>query len=266
MHLPNLVYVALALWQPPGLCWWRGDRVEQFGYGLGFTAYMVYMLMVAGEGEHKTAHYALCTGFMALGMMLPGHGRGLAAGRCCRWRLGYAGLRSSGWRGATKLLMEPIHCRRLSVFFTAGWVQFDDASNLLSLYVEWQGLTGPGVQAHIHCCVGTPPGNAGIAIDLWLGGNPQPATGTYDVNYDLDLVNPFRPAFVTANGGTVSSAMQALIGAMDAGGGRAYYNIHTAQFPGGEIRGNLAVPEPATLPLLIGGLGLLWAGRRFTRT
>jgi hypothetical protein len=148
----------------------------------------------------------------------------------------------------------------------SGWVQFDDASNLLSLYVEWQGLTGPGVQAHIHCCVGTPPGNAGIAIDLWLGGNPQPATGTYDVNYDLDLVNPFRPAFVTANGGTVSSAMQALIGAMDAGGGRAYYNIHTAQFPGGEIRGNLAVPEPATLPLLIGGLGLLWAGRRFTRT
>jgi MFS transporter, PAT family, beta-lactamase induction signal transducer AmpG len=50
--------------------------VEQFGYGFGFTAYMVYMLMVAagpdGNNEHKTAHYALCTGFMALGMMLPG--------------------------------------------------------------------------------------------------------------------------------------------------------------------------------------------------
>ena len=49
---------------------------EQFGYGLGFTAYMVYMLMVAGEGEHKAAHYALCTGFMALGMMLPGMAAG----------------------------------------------------------------------------------------------------------------------------------------------------------------------------------------------
>jgi PAT family beta-lactamase induction signal transducer AmpG len=49
---------------------------EQFGYGFGFTAYMVYMLMIAGgpdgQNPHKTAHYALCTGFMALGMMLPG--------------------------------------------------------------------------------------------------------------------------------------------------------------------------------------------------
>ncbi|MFQ6604660.1 MAG: MFS transporter, partial [Fidelibacterota bacterium] len=45
--------------------------VEQFGYGFGFTAYMLYMISVA-EGEHKTAHYAICTGFMALGMMIPG--------------------------------------------------------------------------------------------------------------------------------------------------------------------------------------------------
>lgn len=45
--------------------------VEQFGYGFGFTAYMLY-LMYYSEGEHKTSHYAFCTGFMALGMMLPG--------------------------------------------------------------------------------------------------------------------------------------------------------------------------------------------------
>jgi PAT family beta-lactamase induction signal transducer AmpG len=44
---------------------------EQFGYGFGFTAYMLYMIYVS-EGEHKTAHFAICTGFMALGMMLPG--------------------------------------------------------------------------------------------------------------------------------------------------------------------------------------------------
>lgn len=145
----------------------------------------------------------------------------------------------------------------------SGSVQFDDVTNELSLSAQWQGLTGAGVQAHIHCCVATPPGNAGIALDLWLASDPRPATGSYDALYDLDLVNPFRSAFTTANGGTALSAMQALIGAMDAGGGRAYFNIHTAQFPGGEIRGNLAVPEPATLPLLIGGLGLLLAGRRF---
>lgn len=45
--------------------------VEQFGYGFGFTAYMLYLMYYA-EGEHKTAHYAFCTGFMALGMMIPG--------------------------------------------------------------------------------------------------------------------------------------------------------------------------------------------------
>ncbi|GHT07064.1 hypothetical protein AGMMS49525_15980 [Bacteroidia bacterium] len=45
--------------------------VEQFGYGFGFTAYMLYLIYYS-EGEHKTAHYAICTGFMALGMMIPG--------------------------------------------------------------------------------------------------------------------------------------------------------------------------------------------------
>jgi len=90
MHLPNTVFVALALWQPASLALVSAAvAVEQFGYGLGFSAYMVYMLMVAGghdgqpgsdgaggASKHKTAHYALCTGFMALGMMLPGMGAG----------------------------------------------------------------------------------------------------------------------------------------------------------------------------------------------
>lgn len=85
MHGPNLVYVFLA-WSQPGSVWLISGAVaiEQFGYGFGFTAYMLYMMLVA-EGEHRTAHYALCTGFMALGMMLPG----MAAG----WiqdKIGYA--------------------------------------------------------------------------------------------------------------------------------------------------------------------------------
>jgi MFS transporter, PAT family, beta-lactamase induction signal transducer AmpG len=79
MHVPNLAYVALAMTQPDSL--WIVSAaivVEQFGYGFGFTAYMVYMLMVAeaNDNPHKTAHYALCTGFMALGMMLPGMAAG----------------------------------------------------------------------------------------------------------------------------------------------------------------------------------------------
>jgi PAT family beta-lactamase induction signal transducer AmpG len=77
MHVPNTVFVALAIWQPTHLAVISaGIALEQFGYGFGFTAYMVFMLMVAGgvdgSAVHKTAHYALCTGFMALGMMLPG--------------------------------------------------------------------------------------------------------------------------------------------------------------------------------------------------
>ena len=45
--------------------------IEQFGYGFGFTAYMLYLMYYA-DGPQKTAHYAICTGFMALGMMIPG--------------------------------------------------------------------------------------------------------------------------------------------------------------------------------------------------
>ena len=72
MKLPDLVYVFMAWAQPESyLLISSFIAIEQFGYGFGFTAYLLYMMMVA-EGEHKTAHYAICTGFMALGMMIPG--------------------------------------------------------------------------------------------------------------------------------------------------------------------------------------------------
>ncbi|MFM9010915.1 MAG: MFS transporter, partial [Planctomycetota bacterium] len=72
INLPNLAYVWLAAAQPESL--WAislAVGLEQLGYGFGFTAYMVYCMVVA-RGEHQTVHYALCTGFMAAGMMLPG--------------------------------------------------------------------------------------------------------------------------------------------------------------------------------------------------
>ena len=87
IHLPNVLYVALAAWQPQNP--WLITVVvatEQLGYGFGFAAYLMVMIWVA-EGPSRTAHYALCTGFMALGMMLPGMASGWL-----QQQLGYTGF------------------------------------------------------------------------------------------------------------------------------------------------------------------------------
>jgi PAT family beta-lactamase induction signal transducer AmpG len=84
MHLPDLAFVYLSRVQPENFVVINAAvAVEQFGYGFGFTAYSLYMIMVSGE-EHKTAHYAICTGIMALGMMIPG----MFSGALQEW-LGY---------------------------------------------------------------------------------------------------------------------------------------------------------------------------------
>ncbi|MCU0415529.1 MAG: hypothetical protein MUE91_14220 [Ignavibacteriaceae bacterium] len=72
INLPDIVYVYLAASQTSNfilinIC----VAVEQFGYGFGFTAFMLYLIYIS-DGEYKTAHYAIATGLMALGMMLPG--------------------------------------------------------------------------------------------------------------------------------------------------------------------------------------------------
>ena len=87
LALPCAVYLFMAITQPTQiwvitLC----VALDQFGYGFGFTAYMLYM-MYFSEGEYKTSHYALCTAFMALSMMLPG----LVAGHL-QEALGYTGF------------------------------------------------------------------------------------------------------------------------------------------------------------------------------
>ena len=72
IHLPDAVFIWLAAAQPENhYAISAGIAVEQFGYGFGFASYMLYMIYLA-RGAHRTAHYALCTGFMALGMMVPG--------------------------------------------------------------------------------------------------------------------------------------------------------------------------------------------------
>jgi PAT family beta-lactamase induction signal transducer AmpG len=83
--LPNLAYVYMAFFQPANyITVISCVAIEQFGYGFGFAAFLMYMIYMA-EGEFKTAHYAFATGFMALGMMLPG----MAAG----WLQEYVGYK-----------------------------------------------------------------------------------------------------------------------------------------------------------------------------
>lgn len=77
LTLPCVFYCILAMTQPDNL--WiisAAVGIEQFGYGFGFTAFMLYLIYFS-QGENKTSHYAFCTAFMALGMMLPG----MAAGK-----------------------------------------------------------------------------------------------------------------------------------------------------------------------------------------
>ena len=74
--LPDAVYLWLSLSPATNMLWLSAAvAVEQFGYGFGFTAYMLY-LMYFSTGGRQTSHYALCTAFMALGMMLPGMAAG----------------------------------------------------------------------------------------------------------------------------------------------------------------------------------------------
>lgn len=72
INLPDILYVYMAYEQPTAI--WIISAcvtIEQFGYGFGFTAYIMYMIYIS-DGEYKTSHYAIATGFMALSMMVPG--------------------------------------------------------------------------------------------------------------------------------------------------------------------------------------------------
>lgn len=72
LNLPDFIYVAFAHWQPTEIpLIGAGIVVEQFGYGFGFTGYMLYMLFACAGTKRAVAHYAICTGFMALGVMIP---------------------------------------------------------------------------------------------------------------------------------------------------------------------------------------------------
>lgn len=139
-------------------------------------------------------------------------------------------------------------------------VVYDSLAHTLSVDVSFSGLLGNTTAAHIHCCTAAPlMGTAGVATQTptFIGFPLGVTAGTYTGVFDLTLASSFNPAFVTANGGTAAGAEAALTDGLEAA--RAYFNIHTSAFGGGEIRGFLQpVPEPGTIALL--GLGLAGIG------
>ena len=136
----------------------------------------------------------------------------------------------------------------------------------MRVQVDFTGLNGTVTAAHIHAPTTQPfMGTADVAtqVPTFMGFPGGVSAGTYDHTFDLADASTYNPDFITASGGTVSTASNALIFALE--DGKAYLNIHTSAFPGGEIRGFLApVPEPSTIALFMVGTagGLLLALKR----
>jgi hypothetical protein len=131
-------------------------------------------------------------------------------------------------------------------------VIIDPVTNTLMIAASFSGLTTPSTAAHIHCCTTTPfTGTAGVAtqVPAFINFPIGVTAGSFSQTLDMTLASSYNPAFVTAQG-SVTQAEAALFGGIIAG--TAYFNIHTQQNMGGEIRGFL--PEPSTALLLAFGL------------
>jgi len=135
-------------------------------------------------------------------------------------------------------------------------VTWDTVLSIMTVNVTFSNLTGPNTAAHIHCCVTTAGGTAGVAtVTPTFTGFPAGTSGTYQNSFDMLNASSYNPAFVTAHGGTAASAAADLLAGLQSN--QTYLNIHTGANPGGEIRGFLQlqqVPEPSSYLLL--GIGI----------
>lgn len=137
-------------------------------------------------------------------------------------------------------------------------IVIDDVAMTANLHVSFMDLLGGTTASHIHCCTDTAlTGAAGVATmtPSFEGFPLGVSSGAYDHSFSLADPGFYNPAFLTAHGGTAASAASFLLNGVALN--EAYFNIHTTQYPGGEIRGFLVampIPEPGSWAML--GIGL----------
>jgi hypothetical protein len=136
-------------------------------------------------------------------------------------------------------------------------ITIDVVANTMRVQATFSGLLAGVTASHIHAATAVAgSGTAGVATTVpTFTGFPSGVTaGTYDQTFNMLLSSSYNPAYVTNNGGTPASAFAALKAAISAG--KAYHNIHSTLFPGGEIRGflnlcptiNVSIPDAFALP------------------